>query len=151
MKLLSFHWFSSLQKAVRKDSNSARGGGGELHWWLLSPTGLTEWLTLTGVLVFSTFSFPSRSLELFFVEVERSLSLLSLMWSRSFSLFFSFLFRLYWKWKHYRSECEDLLSLLLTEILCKAHNANKRASELDWKVTARSSSPPLASFRVKGF
>lgn len=49
--------------------------------------------SLTGVLVFSTFSFPSRSLELFFVEVERSLSLLSLMWSRSFSLFFSFLFR----------------------------------------------------------
>lgn len=49
--------------------------------------------SLAGVLVFSTFSFPSRSLELFFVEVERSLSLLSLMWSRSFSLFLSFLFR----------------------------------------------------------
>lgn len=58
------------------------------------PCALAEQLTLTGVLVFSTFSFPSRSLELFFVDVERSLSLLSLMWSRSFSLFLSFLFRL---------------------------------------------------------
>lgn len=74
--------------------------GCDLYEWQLCPVPfctqtLAEQLTLTGVLVFSTFSFPSRSLELFFVDVERSLSLLSPMWSRSFSLFLSFLFRLW--------------------------------------------------------
>lgn len=47
-------------------------------------------LTLKVVVLLSDLSFPSFSLLLFFLEVERSLSLLSLF--VSLSLFFSFLF-----------------------------------------------------------
>lgn len=98
-----FNWFSFLQNVICANGRSAlspgalRGTKHSVH----CIQSLAEQLTLTGVLVFSTFSFPS--LELFFVEVERSLSLLSLMWSRSFSLFLSFLFRLWWKYRSYLS------------------------------------------------
>lgn len=68
----------------------------EQSQWLIIQTLNTEWLllTLSEVLFFSNFSFPSLSLEFFLVEVDRSLSLLSLIWSFSFSLFLSFLFLL---------------------------------------------------------
>lgn len=51
---------------------------------------LVTQLTFKVVVLLSDLSFPSFSLLLFFLEVERSLSLLSLF--VSFSLFFSFLF-----------------------------------------------------------
>lgn len=99
---LLIHYLLILQRRTWADCmlTGSHLFGCDLYEWQLCPVPfctqtLAEQLTLTGVLVFSTFSFPSRSLELFFVDVERSLSLLSPMWSRSFSLFLSFLFRLW--------------------------------------------------------